>query len=127
MSPEHVSTMNELLAGSAAVKAAASALDREYVLEYQLTGSPSGGITYWSMRFSPSGVAFHLSPAANVDLLFSGDWSVAIAEARASREGRVADSEIPMTGDPAALEAITPVFAAAAAVGTVPVDWPDGA
>lgn len=126
MSADHVAAMNDLLAGSDAVKAAASSLDREYAMEYQLTDSPTGDMAYWVMRFSADGVSFGLTPSVDPDIVFRGAWRDAVAEARASREGRDdGSSSIEMTGEPAVLEAIAPVFAAAQQVATLQVDWPE--
>jgi hypothetical protein len=125
MSVEHIAAMNDLLAGSPAVKAAAANLDRDYSMEYQLTDSPTGSMAYWVMRFGPDGVEFSLTPSASPDVVFRGTWRAAIAEARAAREGGEADAGIEMSGDPAVLEIIAPVFAAAQQVATMQVSWPE--
>lgn len=124
MSPEHVARMNEILAGDAASKASCSALDREYLLTYELAhGSDT---VYWTMHFDPGiGIHFSLAPPARTpDLAFRGDYAESIRASAAAKAGRDVGMPWQMYGDPAAFEAIAEPFAAARRVATVDTQMP---
>ncbi|MFD2469005.1 hypothetical protein [Amycolatopsis silviterrae] len=126
MSQEHVDTMNELLASSAEVAAAARELSREYVLAYELDGGPDDGATvYWQLRLGPDGSAFALVPAPRADVRLRGDWRVALTAYARSKNGEEADDQLTADGDlESFFAAVGPQFAAARKAATVPTTFP---
>jgi hypothetical protein len=125
MSAEHVAAMNAELTASAEVRRAASKLVRDYVIVYELTDGPHGGIEYWQLRLGPGGVAFALAPAPDADVRLCGTWRRAVAAARASRDGRDGDTGLLTEGDLGILETVGPVLTLAQQAATLPVAWPD--
>ena len=124
MSPEHVRQMNRLLGASADVAAACAALDRDYVLAYELKDGPHG-TAHWVLRFDRSlGASFSLEPPVSSDVTYVGDWSAMVRAAWAAREGVALDPEVQVRGDSSALASIADAFTAAQTVATVPVEFP---
>jgi len=113
MSPQHVETMNELLAASEEVKEAAAALDRDYVILYELSNGRAGVTEYWSLSFAGGEVRFGLEAVADPDVKLVGDWYRMVTASRLGREGEHVDPGVAVA------------FEAAGRVATVPVDWPD--
>lgn len=125
MSPEHVAMMNGLLAESSAVLEECRDLDRSYTVHHDLSDGP-GGSVHWTMTISPNGVVFGLEPPSSADLVFAAEYQAMVEAARAAREGRSADTQPTMRGDPGVLERIGKVFAAAQVAATVDVEFPNG-
>lgn len=127
MSQEHVGAMNELLAASEEVAAAAKELSREYVLAYELTDGPVDGATvYWQLRLSPEGTAFTLTPAPQADLWLRGDWRSALTSMANSRNGdSESDNSLTPEGDfESFMAAVGEQFAVARKVATIPATFP---
>jgi hypothetical protein len=125
MSAEHVATMNDLLAASAEVAAATQALDRQYLIVYEL--DRDGRLERWSVTLGPGELRFGLGEAGQPDLRLTGDWRRAVAASRLAREGQASDPGLAMEGDIGVLERLAPILAAAQSVATVAVEWPDTA
>ncbi|RII20474.1 hypothetical protein DSC45_04540 [Streptomyces sp. YIM 130001] len=124
MSPEHVRQMNRLLGASADVAAACAALDRDYVLTYELSDGPHG-TEHWVMRFDRRlGVSFSLESPPASDVTYVGDWSAVVRAAGAAREGVALDPAIRVRGDSSVLAHVADAFTAAQTVATVPVEFP---
>lgn len=127
MSQEHVEAMNELLAGSEQVSAAARKLPREYVLAYELTDGPADGASvYWQLRFGAGGTTFALTEAPDADVLLRGDWFVALtAMAHSRRGGEPVDDGLVAEGDVESLmAAVGEQFAVAREVATLETTFP---
>lgn len=125
MSPEHVKTMNELLAHSSDVAAACASLDRACVLHYRLSNGPGGADVHWTMTFAASGVTFGLEEPPAADLVISAGWADTVRAARAARAGEPVAPTPHLEGDSGLLALIGPVFAAAQRAATVDVMFPD--
>ncbi|WP_237710491.1 SCP2 sterol-binding domain-containing protein [Saccharopolyspora spinosa] len=128
MSQEHIEAMNDLLARSKEVAAAAAELPREYVLVYELTDGPVDGATvHWQLRFSPGGTTFALTPAPDADVVLRGDWRAALTAMEHSRRtGQPADDGLTTDGDIESLmAAIGKQFAIARKVATLETTFPD--
>ncbi len=123
MSAEHVAEMNRLLDASAAVHEASAALDRLYVLHYDLSDGPRGEQVHWTMTFASDGVRFGLEAPDRADIVVAASYDDAIEASRASREGREPRTKLQMDGDPAVLQTIAPTFAAAQATATIDVEF----
>lgn len=125
MSPEHVASMNAILAGDEASKAACGALEREYLLTYEL--EHRSGTVYWTMHFDPGyGVRFSLAPPAREpDVVFRGDYVESIRASAAAKAGRNVDMPWQMDGDQSAFEAIAEAFAVARRAATLDTQMPD--
>jgi hypothetical protein len=127
MSQEHIEAMNRLLAESDEVTAAAHALDREYVLAYELTDGPRDGATvHWRMGLGPDGTSFALAPSPRADVLLRGDWHTALtAMAHSRRTGEPTDEGLTVDGDVEALMAqVGEQFAVARKVATLDTEFP---
>ena len=123
MSPEHVSTMNRLLAESADVRAAAATLDRDYVLAYRLTDAPGGGVAHWTMTLGPAGVRFALAAAPASDVEMHADYRDMVRMVQATRAGETPKGDVLTVGDTEVLARIAPVYAVAQQVATVDVEF----
>lgn len=120
MSPDHVAQMNELLARSPAVQAAAASLGGDHTMTYQLHNAPSG-VEYWTIEVSPRGLRFVLGPPTSPsDVTVSADWAATMRSAQAQRDGA---EETPVgsevSGDPEVLTRLQPVIEVARTVATV--------
>lgn len=127
MSQQHVEAMNELLADSAQVSAAARKLPREYVLAYELTDGPADGATvHWQLRFGSGGTTFALTAAPDADVRLRGDWRVALtAMAHTRRSGEPVDDGLVTEGDIESLmAAVGEQFAVARNVATLETTYP---
>ncbi len=126
MSQEHVDAMNELLAGSEELLAAARELPRDYVLAYELTDGPDDGATvYWQLRLGPDGLVFALVPAPGADVRLRGDWRVALTAFARTKNGAPADDGLTADGDfESFMTAVGPQFALGQKVATIPATFP---
>lgn len=125
MSREHVQQMNRLLEESSEVAAACRALERDYVVAYELSDGPDGAV-FWVMRFDRrTGVKFSLAPPQDADVTYVGDWAEAIQAGRAAREGRSFEPSMQLRGDTSVLATVADAYAAAQQAATVPVQFPD--
>ena len=123
MSPEHVAIMNARLLDADAVRAACAELEKPLTLGYELTDGPDGETVFWTMAFEDT-VRFSLD-SEPADLLFKGDWARMIRTTMASRRGEQDDPGLETVGDLEVMTTVAPAFAAAQAVGTVAVQFPD--
>lgn len=125
MSPEHVGIMNDILEDDEASKAACRALEREYLVVYEL--EHGADTVYWTMRFDPeSGARFSLAaPERDPDVLFRGDYADTIRVSAAAKAGREVDMPWEMKGDSSVLEIIAEPMAAARGAATIDTRMPD--
>ncbi|MFD2470383.1 hypothetical protein [Amycolatopsis silviterrae] len=125
MSPAHVDRMNQLLAASAEVRAAAAELGGTYTMTYQLDGAPSG-TEYWTTVSGPAGLRFELTAPPVPDVLVQADWTATMRALHAQQDG----VEAPpvgekTTGDPALAERLEHVLALGRQVATIKSRLPD--
>jgi hypothetical protein len=123
MSPEHVAAMNAILEDNESVRAQCSLLEKPLTLGYELLDGPDGETVYWSMAFTDT-VRFGLEKV-DADLLFRGDWTRMIRATHRSRAGEAKDPGVEAVGDLDVMTAVGPAFAAAQAVATLPVQFPE--
>jgi hypothetical protein len=126
MSQQHIDAMNELLAGSDEVKTAGKTLARNHVLAWELSDGPDDGATvYWQLRFGPEGTAFALTPAADADLRYVGDWRTALTTMTRARDGETVEQPWKIEGDEDAVMAtVGEQFAVSQKVATLPTTFP---
>ncbi len=125
MSYTHVFVMNRLLAANDESKSAAAALDRSYVMAYELTNGPDGETVWWHLRFDPqSGMSFSLAAPESADVTFKADYTATIDAMKALRDGEGGAPEFDVSGDEGVLEATAEAFAAGQRAATVPTLFP---
>jgi len=123
MSSEHVRAMNDRLGSSPEMAQACAALDRSYTVTYRLSDGPDGADVHWTVRLTPSEVVFSLETAGDADVCFVDSYRRMVDAAESARQGEAVATPAP-TGDPAAVATVAPVFAVAAGVATLDVEFP---
>jgi len=127
MSYTHVFIMNRLLAADPDVQAATAALDRRYVVAYELDAGPKDEKVWWQMIFDPeAGMSFSLQPPETpADLAFKGDYAAMIRATRDAKDGKQTEMPLTTVGDESVMATIGPAFAAGQKAATVKAVFPD--
>ncbi|WP_162834602.1 hypothetical protein [Amycolatopsis circi] len=125
MSPAHVDRMNQLLADSAEVRAAAAELGGTYTMTYRLDGAPNG-TEYWTTVFGPAGLRFELTAPPSPDVLVRADWTATMSALHAQQDGRDAQPiHEETTGDETLVKRLHHVLALGRRVATIQTRLPD--
>jgi predicted dienelactone hydrolase len=127
MSYTHVFIMNRLLAADQDVKKTTAALDRRYILAYELDEGPKGETVWWTMAFDPSdGMAFSLqAPEKPADLTFKGHYAEVIRAMRQMKDGQQVALPVTTVGNEYVMTTVGPAFAAGQKAATVKATFPE--
>jgi hypothetical protein len=124
MSPEHVSAMNDVLAGAADVRAECARLAQPRLLAYRLTSGPGGADVHWTLRFTEN-VQFGLGkPVENPDVELVSDWAAMIRATAATRAGIPTEPPVTLHGNAAVLAEVATALEAARRIATFEVEFP---